>query len=165
MCGATEKDVTDISIIWVMFLSSGHKQGKSLCPGLAFISSTAGIVMAVPAGNRGTLRRPTFKFSVLWLHPWPLAGGIPQARFKRAPLGPPWCLSHPLCTYCSTLVHACCHAHLHDNQKSGQSVNGSVLGKSCLAVCICSEWAEDIWIKCDRCYAWPVEFHLECSMS
>lgn len=65
VCGSKEKDVMDISIIWVMFFSSGHKQGKSLCPGLAFISSTAGIVMAVPAGNRSTLRRPTFKSSVL----------------------------------------------------------------------------------------------------
>ncbi|KAI5106206.1 HORMA domain-containing protein 1 [Silurus meridionalis] len=63
--GGKEKDVTDISIIWVMFLSSGYKQGKSLCPGLAFISSTAGIVMAVPAGKRSTLRRPTFKSSML----------------------------------------------------------------------------------------------------
>ena len=31
---------------------------------------------------------PTFKSAAPRLQPWPLAGGIPQARFKRAPPGP-----------------------------------------------------------------------------
>lgn len=164
--GGKKKDVTDISIIWVIFLSSGHKQGKSLCPGIAFISSTAGIVMAVPPGDRSTLRRPTFKSSALWLQPWPLAGGIPQARFKRAPLGPPLCLSHLLSTYCSTSTHAHSSAYLYDNPKGGQRVNGSTLGKCWLAVCICEERrAGDIRIKCDRGHAWEMEFHLECSVA
>lgn len=104
--------------------------------------------MAVPQGNRGTLRSPTFKSSVLWLQPWPLAGGIPQARFKRAPAGPSSCLAllHKLLLNRCSLVFLAILICITVKAMAG--LNGLTLGKCRVAVRICRQgdvWKNQMW--------------------
>lgn len=122
--------------------------------------------MTAPRGNRGTLRSPTFKSSVLWLQPWPLAGGIPQARFKRAPAGPSPCLALLHKRLLEPLQPGFLVVLICITVKEIAGVNAIALGKWRVAVRICREgdvWENQMWhceetgVRCGACQL-AVEF-------